>query len=93
MVSPFGPPDSNITFTFGNGNRLESPISCLLFGRQHIGLDRMTKVFSLVAGCTLLTFYKYKKLIVVCTLPLRLPYNLNIYIFSKGILYLPFMLP
>ena len=54
MVSPFGPPDSNITFTFGNGNRLESPISCLLFGRQHIGLDRMTKVFSLVAGCTLL---------------------------------------
>ena len=52
MVSPFGPPDSNITFTFGNGNRLESPIPCLLSAGS-LGLDRMTNFFSLMAGCTL----------------------------------------
>ena len=51
MVSPFGPPESQ--HTFGNGNRLESPIPCLLSAGS-LGLDRMTNFFSLMAGCTLL---------------------------------------
>ena len=54
MVSPFGPPESQ--HTFGNGNRLESPIPCLLSAGS-LGLDRMTNFFSLMAGCTLLYMY------------------------------------
>ena len=76
MVSPFGPPDSNITFTFGNGNRLESPISCLLFGRQHIGLDRMTKVF-FPCGWMYLTYF-LQVLLGLENSTLPLPYDLNI---------------
>ena len=47
---------TRIQHTFGNGNRLESPIPCLLSAGS-LGLDRMTNFFSLMAGCTLLYMY------------------------------------